>query len=82
MTVLPVSSARSNLAAVIESAADGPVYLERHGRRVAVVVSVDRYEELIDAYEELEDIEAFDEAMADTDPTIPWEQVKVDLGWV
>ena len=82
MSVLPVSSARSNLAAVIESAAKGPVHLERHGRRVAVVLSADRYEELVEAWEELEDIDAFDEAVAEADPTIPWEQVKVDLGWV
>ncbi len=82
MSVLPVSSARGNLAAVIESAAEGPVHLERRGRPVAVVISVDRYEALIEAEEELEDIEAFDEATADSDPTIPWEQVKVDLGWV
>jgi antitoxin Phd len=82
MSVLPVSSARSNLAAVIESATEGPVFLERHGRRVAVVVSVDRYEELMDAAEELEDVEAFDEALEENEPTIPWEQVKVDLGWV
>lgn len=82
MSVIPVSSARSNLAAVIDSATDGPVYLERHGRRVAVVVSVDRFEELLEAEEELLDIEAFDEAVAESDETIPWEQVKLDLGWV
>jgi hypothetical protein len=29
----------------------------------------------------VEDIAAFDEAMAEEGPTIPWEQVRADLGW-
>lgn len=35
----------------------------------------------MEAYEETVDIAAFDEAMADEGPTIPWEQVRADLGW-
>ena len=31
--------------------------------------------------EEVQDIAAFDEAMAEEGPNIPWEQVKADLGW-
>jgi len=30
--------------------------------------------------EEIEDLNAYDEAMADPSPSIPWEQVKRDLG--
>jgi hypothetical protein len=45
------------------------------------VVSPERYEELLEAEEELEDVEAFDAAMAEAGDAIPWEQVKVDLGW-
>lgn len=44
--------------------------------------SVERYEELIEALEEAEDVAAFDAAMAEEGANIPWEQVKVDLGWV
>lgn len=76
-----VSAARGALADVIESAATEAVVLERYGKAVAVVVSPERYEELMDALEEVQDIEALDEAMAEEGPNIPWEQVKADLGW-
>jgi antitoxin Phd len=29
-----------------------------------------------------EDVEAFDASLAEEGPSIPWEQVKADLGWV
>lgn len=78
---MQVSAARGALADVIESAATEAVVLERYGTPVAVVVSPERYEELMDALEEVQDIEAFDQAMAEEGPNIPWEQVKADLGW-
>jgi antitoxin Phd len=82
MSLIPVSEARKTLPAVIDAAATQAVVLQRHGRAVAVVLSPERYDELLDAEEDLEDIEAFDEAMAEGGPNIPWDQVKVDLGWV
>jgi hypothetical protein len=36
----------------------------------------------MDALEDAEDVAAFDEAMAEEGDSIPWDQVKVDLGWV
>ncbi|HEY0951777.1 type II toxin-antitoxin system Phd/YefM family antitoxin [Nocardioides sp.] len=81
MSSIPVSEARANLPAVIASSADEAVVLERRGQRVAVVISPQRYDELMDAWEELEDVAAFDEVMAEGGPTIPWSTVKVDLGW-
>jgi antitoxin Phd len=36
----------------------------------------------MDALEDAEDVAAFDEAMAEEGESIPWDQVKVDLGWV
>jgi antitoxin Phd len=47
-----------------------------------VLVSPDRYAELMEALEDAEDIAAFDEAMAEEGGNIPWDQVKSDLGWV
>ena len=82
MSSLPVSAAREQLPAVLEQAATEAVTLLRHGRPVAVVLSPERYETLLEAEEELEDVEAFDAALAEDAPTIPWEQVKVDLGWL
>jgi hypothetical protein len=35
---------------------------------------------MLEAMEELEDIEAFDEAVASNETPIPWDEVKKDLG--
>ena len=57
------------------------VILQRYGRDAAVLISPERYEQLLEAEDEVEDIAAFDEALAEEGPNIPWEQVKADLGW-
>ena len=44
-------------------------------------MSPERYELLMDALEDAEDIAAFDAAIAEEGPNIPWEQAKADLGW-
>jgi PHD/YefM family antitoxin component YafN of YafNO toxin-antitoxin module len=81
MVTMSVSAAREQLAEAVERASREAVVIERYGRAAAVMISPARYEELMDALEEVEDIAAFDEAMAEEGPTIPWEQVKADLGW-
>ena len=57
------------------------VFLERYGKRAAVIISVERYEELMDAFEELEDMAAYDAAKAEPGANISWEQLKAELGW-
>jgi len=59
-----------------------PVELEHYGRRAAVMVSPDRYDEMLEAFEESQDVAAFDVALAEVGDNIPWEQVKIDLGWL
>lgn len=81
MATMNVSSAREHLPEAVELARTEAVFLERYGRRTAVIVSSERYDELIAALEHAEDIAAFDQAMAEEGPNIPWEQVKADLGW-
>ena len=76
-----VSEAREKLSEVVDSAQSEEVVLERYGRPAAVLVSPERYEELLDALEEAEDVAAFDAAMAEEGDNIPWEQVRADLGW-
>ena len=73
------SDARQALPEVIELAQREAVTIEKHGRPVAVVISPARHEELLEAWEEAQDVAAFDAAHADD--TVPWEQVKADLGW-
>ena len=80
MATMAVSEAREKLADAVETARTGPVVLERYGRPAAVLVSRERYEEMLAALEDAEDVDAFDAAMAEEGPNVPWDQVMTDLG--
>lgn len=84
MTELTVSDARARLADVVDEARvrHRPVYLTRRGQRVAAVIDADDLDDLIAAAEDLADIEAARAARTEIgqEGTIPWEQVKADLG--
>ena len=81
MATINISSARNNLPDAVEKARTEPVFLERYGRPAAVLVSPEHYAKLVAALEDAEDVTAFDAAMAEEGPNIPWEQAKADLGW-
>lgn len=84
MAVMSVSEARQELPSAVEASQREAVLLERHGERVAVLISWDRYCELMDALEDLEDLRAVEEARSAGDldtPGIPWDEVKAELGW-
>ena len=84
MAELTVSDARARLADVVDAARvhHDPVYLTRHGQRVAAVIDADDLERLIEAAEDLADIEAARQARTEieSEGTIPWDVVKADLG--
>ena len=81
MSVVSGAEARNHLSAVIARSKSEAVFIERRGQRAAVVVSPERYERMLEALEDAEDVAAFDEAMAEEGPNVPWAQVKADLGW-
>jgi len=81
MATMSISDARDHLPDAMETAQTEAVFVQRRGRLAGVLVSPDRYEQLMTALEDAEDIAAFDAAMAEEGPNIPWEQVKADLGW-
>lgn len=58
--------------------------VNERGERTRVVLSVEEYERLQEAADELEDIRVFDEAMAEQergeDDPVPWEKVKDRIG--
>ena len=60
----------------VMSKREKPVWITRDGVDVAVVISPELFESLVEAQEELEDIAAVDEAQRDNSPGIPWERVK------
>lgn len=84
MARMAVSKAREKMAEVIELAGTEAVILERHGKPAAVVISYERYDELMDALETLEDLAAIDEYRAEQEanpePPIPLEELARDLG--
>ncbi len=81
MATMSISDARNHLPDAMETAQTEAVFVQRRGRLAGVLVSPDRYEQLMTALEDAEDVAAFDAAMSEEGPNIPWEQVKADLGW-
>ena len=84
MSDLPVAVARARLDEVVDDvrARHEPVFLTRGGRRVAAVIDAEDLERLTQAAEDLADIEAAESARAEIAEhgTIPWDEVKADLG--
>ena len=81
MTTFSISKARESFSEAVELSQTEAVFLERHGKQAAVIVSPEHYEEMMEALEEVEDVAAFDAAMAEEGPNIPWVEAKADLGW-
>ena len=83
MGEIAISQARENLAEVIESTqrSGEPIVLTRHGRPVAVVLEHAAFERLVEEADGASDRAALAQAREDDD-SVPWEQVKVDLGLV
>lgn len=81
---ITVTEARARLADVVDQARvrHDPVYLTRRGQRIAAVIDADDLQRLIEAAENLADIEAARAARAEVEAedTIPWDEVRADLG--
>lgn len=82
MANMNVTDARNHLPGLIDRAQTEAVFIERRGKLAAVVVGPEQYGRMLEALEDADDAEAFDAAMAEEGPNIPWDQVKADLGWV
>lgn len=84
MPEISVTAARARLADVVDDARvrHDPVYLTRRGQRVAAVIDADDLDRLLEGAEDLADAEAARKARSEIAEagTIPWEQVKADLG--
>jgi antitoxin Phd len=57
------------------------VTVVRNRKPAAVLISPERYSELMDALEEVEDVAVVEAALAEGGKSIPWDQVMRDLGW-
>jgi hypothetical protein len=48
--------------------------IDRSGKRISVVLTIEEYEAIMEELEELEDIRLFDEAKSSDEPGIPAEE--------
>jgi prevent-host-death family protein len=53
--------------------------VNERGEKVAVVLSIEEYEKILEELEELEDIRAFDEAEASGETPIPFDQAIAEI---
>ena len=82
---LTVSQARARLADALDNArtSHSAVYLTRRGKRVGVIADADQWDRLVEAAEDLADIEAARLARSELEQgaaAIPWDEGKSDLG--
>ena len=58
--------------------------VDENGKRVEVIMSIEEYERLIEALEDLEDVRLYDEAKAEIERegsyVVPWEKVRDEIG--
>ena len=77
-TIVPISEAKPKLASLVTLSSTEDVVLTRHGRAAAVLVSADRYSDLLDRIEDLEDSLAIH--LTENEPTFSAEEAAVELG--
>ncbi len=70
----------SKLLGLIEDLLIRPIRVEVNGEALAILINSERFYELVEAEEEIEDLRAYDESIRDASPNIPWDEVKRDLG--
>ncbi|WIE83096.1 type II toxin-antitoxin system Phd/YefM family antitoxin [Curtobacterium sp. MCPF17_021] len=84
MSEVSISEARGRLASIIDDARHEPVYLTRRNKRVAAVVDAAVLDRLLEAAEDLDDLVAYDEAVAESarigGENVEWDDLKRELG--
>jgi prevent-host-death family protein len=80
MSEITASDAREHFSEALAAAVREPVFITRHGRRVATLVTTDFYERAVEALEDAEDIAAAHAALEEDGDSVPWETVKAELG--
>ncbi len=70
----------SKLFGLFEDLLIRPIRVEVNGEVLAILINSERFYELVESEEEIEDLRAYDESIRDASPNIPWDEVKRDLG--
>lgn len=77
---MSLGDARQHLADAIERSRTGPVTLTRRGRPAAVLVDAAEFHRMLADLENAYDLAAARSAVEEPGDSIPWAQVKADLG--
>lgn len=80
MAIRNSNDARTQWAELIDLVRTEPVHIERRGREVAVLVSPGFFERAIEALEDIEDITAAEEAVAEDGPLVSHAELMRELG--
>ena len=80
MSDMTATDAREHFSEALAASSREPVFITRHGKRVAALVTAEFYDRAIAALEDAEDIASARAALDEDGPSIPWEVVKADLG--
>lgn len=73
--IVPISEAKNHLSELVRESAERDVMLLRHGRVTAVLVGAERYEALIEDYEDaLDRLSIYETA---DEPTVPLDEVTI-----
>jgi prevent-host-death family protein len=81
--VFNATKAKSNFGEVIMASMTEPVFIEKNGKKVSVVISCSAYEKLMKSFEELEDLEDYLDAVKASaehkksgGKGVSWEEIK------
>ena len=77
---MSATDARERFSDALSTAAREPVFITRHGKRVAALVTADFYERAAEALEDAADVAAAQAALDEDGDNVPWEVVKAELG--
>ncbi len=77
-----MTEAREHLADVVDEARrlHETIYLHRRGKRLAAVIDADDLDRIIELAQDATDIARAEEALDEEGESIPWEEVKAELG--
>ena len=56
--------------------------ITRHGKEAAVLISPSVYEAMLEAWEDIQDLKAAEEALKEPGPMLRWDDVKRELGLI
>ena len=80
MKIVPLNEVRANLPTMIDQSQKEAIMVTRHGKEAAVIISPSVYEEMLEAWEDAQDLKLIEGSQGDWGAMHKWEDVKRELG--